>query len=261
MAQEAPTEAQQIWRRKKRRRRPWRSRRRRNSRFFGSDWIGLCRRRADRMLHGRTATTSFSATDGDYEAALHPHRESRRRLRRTILSGKERTMEDESRSGSVCLRMKGELAQISLQHLKPNDFIYVSGILASHQKFDASGEMQISYMVYVQDLNYVTRPAEPHRMPRPANLPEEMVGESGPIREKSHLDRMHLWQLFFASPNEWWDNRLEKRNPNFPDFKHKDTRECLWLSPDDPPWIRRHLEQYDASIRGGRSKRDANVLF
>ncbi|KAK8941275.1 hypothetical protein KSP39_PZI010686 [Platanthera zijinensis] len=162
---------------------------------------------------------------------------------------------------SVCLRMKGELAQISLQHLKPNDFIYVSGILASHQKFDASGEMQISYTVYVQDLNYVTRPAEPHRMPRPANLPEEMVGESGPIHEIPHLERMHLWQLFFASPNEWWDNRLGKKNPSFPDFKHKDTNECLWLSPDDPPWIRRHLEQYDASIRGGRSKRDANVLF
>lgn len=59
-------------------------------------------------------------------------------------------------------------------------------------------------------------------------------------------DRLRLWQIFLANPHEWWDNRKDKKNPNGPDFKHKDTKESLWILQDDPPWIKKQLELLDA---------------
>lgn len=69
-------------------------------------------------------------------------------------------------------------------------------------------------------------------------------------------DRLHLWQIFFANPYEWWDNRNSKLNPRMPDFKHKDTGEALWLTDNDPPWINQQLESLDSRLskpRNGRS--------
>ncbi|KAK6126198.1 hypothetical protein DH2020_040079 [Rehmannia glutinosa] len=43
------------------------------------------------------------------------------------------------------------------------------------------------------------------------------------------------WKNLVENPNKWWDNRLDKRNPRAPDFKHKETGEGLWLS-DTPDW-------------------------
>lgn len=67
-----------------------------------------------------------------------------------------------------------------------------------------------------------------------------------------HENHLHLWQVFFANPCEWWDNRkqknLQKVNPWLPDFKHKDTGEALWLNPNDPPWIKRQLELLDTKM-------------
>ncbi|KAG6555831.1 hypothetical protein Mapa_002472 [Marchantia paleacea] len=46
------------------------------------------------------------------------------------------------------------------------------------------------------------------------------------------------WQAFFANPSQWWDNRLNKKNPKAPDFKHKSTQEVLWLNSwNNPPWV------------------------
>ncbi|KAG0468802.1 hypothetical protein HPP92_018130 [Vanilla planifolia] len=36
----------------------------------------------------------------------------------------------------------GELAEVSLQHLKPNDFIHVSGTLGSYEKLNANGQLE-----------------------------------------------------------------------------------------------------------------------
>lgn len=60
-----------------------------------------------------------------------------------------------------------------------------------------------------------------------------------------YKDRLHLWQVFFSNPYEWWDNREGKKNPRQPDFKHKDTGEALWLSRNDPPWIEKQLQLLD----------------
>ena len=58
----------------------------------------------------------------------------------------------------------------------------------------------------------------------------------------------YLWQVFFTNPYEWRDLRKCKVNPRQPDFTHKDTGEALWLSPNDPPWIKRQLQLLDTQM-------------
>ncbi|XP_050369797.1 LOW QUALITY PROTEIN: protein OSB4, chloroplastic-like [Argentina anserina] len=43
------------------------------------------------------------------------------------------------------------------------------------------------------------------------------------------------WKDLVENPDKWWDNRLDKRNAKAPDFKHKETKEALWLS-SSPEW-------------------------
>ncbi|KAI5060083.1 hypothetical protein GOP47_0024503 [Adiantum capillus-veneris] len=46
------------------------------------------------------------------------------------------------------------------------------------------------------------------------------------------------WRALFANPSEWWDYRPSKSNPNYPDFRHKASREPLWLdNPLTPSWV------------------------
>ena len=46
------------------------------------------------------------------------------------------------------------------------------------------------------------------------------------------------WNELFNDPSTYWDNRLNKRNPRAPDFKHKATGNGLWInSRDTPAWV------------------------
>lgn len=45
--------------------------------------------------------------------------------------------------------MGDELAEISLRHLKPNDFIYVCGRLDSYEKVNASGIRETFFKVHI----------------------------------------------------------------------------------------------------------------
>lgn len=72
-----------------------------------------------------------------------------------------------------------------------------------------------------------------------------LFGTTGYAHMGSYGERLHLWQVFFSCPHEWWDNRNQKSNPKRPDFRHKSTGEALWLHATDPPWIRKQLELLD----------------
>ncbi|KAJ7527173.1 hypothetical protein O6H91_16G040000 [Diphasiastrum complanatum] len=51
-----------------------------------------------------------------------------------------------------------------------------------------------------------------------------------------------LWQEFFSDPSQWWDNRLTKKSPKHPDFKHKRTLECLWVDGWlNPSWVKEKM--------------------
>ncbi|CAK7347607.1 unnamed protein product [Dovyalis caffra] len=77
-------------------------------------------------------------------------------------------------------------------------------------------------------------PNDPPWIKRKLQFLDWKMGER--CEEDRHKNRLYLWQVFFTSPHEWWDNRNNKKNPRSPDFKHKDTGEALWLSPNDPLW-------------------------
>ena len=58
-------------------------------------------------------------------------------------------------------------------------------------------------------------------------LREKESGGSSGSSEVEEDER--LWREYFADPTLWWDNRLNKRNPRAPDFKHRVTRKALWI--------------------------------
>lgn len=48
------------------------------------------------------------------------------------------------------------------------------------------------------------------------------------------------WRDLVRNPAKWWDNRVDKKNPRGPDFKHKESGEALWLR-GAPAWVRPNL--------------------
>ncbi|XP_004291937.1 PREDICTED: protein OSB1, mitochondrial-like [Fragaria vesca subsp. vesca] len=141
----------------------------------------------------------------------------------------------------ILLKMWDEMAVLSFKHLKQNDFIYVSGHLSSYTKNKLDGSCTLYHELVVKELNYV---AQRGQGPGCANheKPQSDGGETG--LEKSR-ERLHLWQVFFANPYDWWDNRKRKLNPRQPDFNHKYVDEALWLRPDDPPWVKTQIHRLD----------------
>ncbi|XP_056167166.1 protein OSB1, mitochondrial-like isoform X2 [Syzygium oleosum] len=153
------------------------------------------------------------------------------------------TPRDSGRGFRISLKMWDEMAEISWKHLRPEDFVYVSGQLGSYEKASEGGQIRTYYEVIVKELNYVAQTCKDQCLPTSAE------SKSGALSEK-RKDRLQLWQIFFANPYEWWDNRTSKVNPRQPDFKHRDTGESLWLCSDDPPWIQRQLELLDSRMGG-----------
>lgn len=47
----------------------------------------------------------------------------------------------------ILLKMWDEMAVLSFKHLKPNDFIYVSGHLCSYTKDDVNGNLRLQHEV------------------------------------------------------------------------------------------------------------------
>ncbi|KAL3642551.1 hypothetical protein CASFOL_013366 [Castilleja foliolosa] len=43
------------------------------------------------------------------------------------------------------------------------------------------------------------------------------------------------WKNLVENPGNWWDKRMNKKNPKAPDFKHKESGEALWLN-SCPDW-------------------------
>ncbi|CAO2039625.1 unnamed protein product [Urochloa humidicola] len=162
---------------------------------------------------------------------------------------------------TVTLQLKGELANVGLKHLKHNDLIYVSGFLRSYHKISPSVDRNIFYQIQVKELNFVLDQNKKPQDDEDSVNPSLMLSATSKMREdKKDIDRLHLWQVFFANPYEWWDNRQSKPWASYPDFKHKDTREKIWLHPDDPPWVRKQLELHDLEVAENGHKGNRRLL-
>ncbi|KAL0712032.1 hypothetical protein Bca4012_019010 [Brassica carinata] len=175
---------------------------------------------------------------------------------------------DPNRSFRIPLSIWDVMARKCVAHLKPNDFISISGRLVSYDKSSGNenSSLGLRYQIKVSELNHVMAPPS-HvlelRYPKSQTQKQsfvpftrkddnflyvlvslEVVREDG-IEESKNGD-IDLWEAFFANSDDWWDRRRSKKNPRLPDFKHKDTDEALWLSSDTTPvWVTRHLELLD----------------
>eukprot|EP00250_Pteridium_aquilinum_P016298 c23034_g8_i1 orf=134-580(+) len=57
-------------------------------------------------------------------------------------------------------------------------------------------------------------------------------------------DKDLLWREFFRDSSEWWDNRSTKASPLTPDFKHKFTKDSLWVDGlHNPSWVLQELRR------------------
>ncbi|KAI5065602.1 hypothetical protein GOP47_0020297 [Adiantum capillus-veneris] len=60
-----------------------------------------------------------------------------------------------------------------------------------------------------------------------------------------------LWKEYFRDPTQWWDNRTSKTSPSFPDFKHKVTRDPLWIDGRcTPSWVHEELKREQGTDDG-----------
>ncbi|KAJ8470094.1 hypothetical protein OPV22_024437 [Ensete ventricosum] len=175
---------------------------------------------------------------------IRPVKRSARKGAYTVLEVK--CPSSNSSSSSFCrilLYLSDKLEEVSLEYLKPNDTIFVRGPLGSYEKYYEDGSHAIFYKVDVQDLNFIKQYRQIHK-----STEMEIPVVSSTVDDGKELrDRLHLWQVFFRNPHEWWDNRQRKLSPDAADFRHKDTHDVLCLRPDDPSWVRRQLQLYDLS--------------
>ncbi|KAJ6328167.1 hypothetical protein OIU77_009958 [Salix suchowensis] len=196
----------------------------------------------------------------------------------------------------ILVEMWGEMAKMCIQHVKPNDNIYVSGHLESYFRLDRTGNPNSSYKlrlawkrtetIFAHGKAFFSNPHEwwdsrkfkknskfpdfKHKISGDAlwlksndapwiktklQLLDSKTGEH--FEAERHKNYLYLWQVFFSSPHEWWDNRENKKNSASPDFKHKDTGEALWLSPNDPPWVKRQIQLLDLNMAVQHQERGA----
>ncbi|CAD6213635.1 unnamed protein product [Miscanthus lutarioriparius] len=114
--------------------------------------------------------------------------------------------------------------------------------------------------IYVSELNYVLDQNKPQNDADSTSPPSMPSVTPQMQKENECIGRFRLWQVFFANPYEWWDNRQSKPWPTYPDFKHKDTREKIWLRPDDPPWVRKQLELHDLEVAENGHRGNSRLL-
>ncbi|PIN18473.1 hypothetical protein CDL12_08845 [Handroanthus impetiginosus] len=65
--------------------------------------------------------------------------------------------------------------------------------------------------------------------------PKQMQGSEGRSETRKNDKLENSWKNLVENPDKWWDNRMKKKNPKAPDFRHKETGEALWLN-NLPEW-------------------------
>ncbi|XP_073040667.1 protein OSB1, mitochondrial-like [Primulina eburnea] len=156
-----------------------------------------------------------------------------------------------------------ELAHVASEHVEKGHQIYVSGRLVSDIVESEDQKQQTYYKVVVQQLNFIEKSLSAVSLytgdsnsPTPGRKQNNYAANSTGSPEE-------LWQAFFANPMEWWDNRKNKRSPNYPDFKHKDTGEALWVEGRyNPPWVKSQLAVLDSKMESFHEQNSSkNVNF
>ncbi|MCD7460522.1 Single-strand binding protein [Datura stramonium] len=118
----------------------------------------------------------------------------------------------------VMLKMWDEIAEVSMEHLKPYDLVYVRGHLGSYTKADENGKHRMRYQIpytghpnslhvletwaFVKEINFVTPDVQASAAPK-----FEKKESGGEDEQEKYRNRILLWQIFFSNPYEWMDFR------------------------------------------------------
>ncbi|EAY91117.1 hypothetical protein OsI_12726 [Oryza sativa Indica Group] len=172
----------------------------------------------------------------------------------------------------VTLAFWDDLAVVASEHVKKGDRIFVSGRLVSDTVDEGPEKRQVYYKVVVQQFNFIESFQQVQLYEPEAGL-DTLGGKHGDYvgstsgssegKSRDHVDSSsrsteQLWQAFFANPLDWWDNRTNKKNPRYPDFKHKHTGEALWVDGrNNPNWVISQLAILDSrmgSLQGNDRK-------
>ncbi|CAN0898277.1 Protein OSB1, mitochondrial [Linum grandiflorum] len=162
-----------------------------------------------------------------------------------------------------------ELARSASQHLQQGNQIYVCGRLISDAVENEEGKVATYYkQLVVQQFNFIERNGSSF-----SSYSEGSSNMNGSANRKFNSNTSNMgsieeqWQAFFASPSEWWDNRKNKRNSKYPDFKHKTTGEALWVEGRyNPSWVKSQLAVLDERLgtmardEDDNSRRDISSL-
>ncbi|ERN01443.1 hypothetical protein AMTRI_Chr03g147790 [Amborella trichopoda] len=145
----------------------------------------------------------------------------------------------------VNLTFWNELANVAFQHIEKGQQIYVSGRLVADTVEGEDEKRQTYYKVVVSQINFIEKSFSPSTLYESegnfASSGSKFGNLGGSIEE--------LWQAFFANPVDWWDNRKNKKNPKYPDFKHKHTGEALWVEGKyNPSWVKSQLAILDSRM-------------
>nr|CAB3498620.1 unnamed protein product [Digitaria exilis] len=161
----------------------------------------------------------------------------------TVAKGRLAVWKSATETTWVTLQFWDDLALVASEHVKKGDRIFVSGRLVSDTVDEGPEKRHVYYKVAVQQLNFI-------ESMQPVRLYDPEASDDTPAEE--------LWQAFFANPLDWWDNRTNKKNPRYPDFKHKHTGEALWVDGrNNPNWVISQLAVLDSrmgSLQGNERK-------
>ncbi|KAK3149936.1 hypothetical protein QOZ80_3AG0225030 [Eleusine coracana subsp. coracana] len=176
----------------------------------------------------------------------------------TVARGRLAVWKSATETTWVTLAFWDDLAIVASEHVKKGDRIFVSGRLVSDTVDEGPEKRQVYYKVVVQQLNFIES-IQPVRLYEPESRQDAPGGKredyfdstSGSAEDKNRASRSseELWQAFFANPLDWWDNRVNKKSPRHPDFKHKSTGEALWVDGrNNPNWVVSQLAVLDSRM-------------
>ncbi|KAK6940744.1 Primosome PriB/single-strand DNA-binding [Dillenia turbinata] len=127
----------------------------------------------------------------------------------------------------ISLTFWDDLAHVAFQHVEKGQQIYVSGRLISDTVESEDGRQQTYYKVVVQQLNFVARSFT-------SEVPNGFDSSS---------------MLAGRKAGNYAANNTASKNPKYPDFKHKDTGESLWVEGrNNPPWVKAQLAILDSRM-------------
>lgn len=138
------------------------------------------------------------------------------------------------------LQFWDELAEVAAAHLKMEDRVYIAGSVWV-ENYEQDNLQRSICKVVAKDLKFVGLDY------RATNDGNSRVDEQ-PTQFLSIEDQ---WKDYFQNPSDYWDNRIGKKNPRGPDFKHKSTGIGLWIEDKKiPSWVSDRLEQRGSEVEG-----------